>query len=138
METRKGRILFTEDDPDTRDLIETVLNHEGFDVICADELGKAIELARSHHFDLYILDSWMPNGSGIEVTKHLREFDTSTPILFYSAAAYPADKKAAISSGAQGYLVKPAPIEALIAEVSRLITESHVVAPARFAGDGNR
>ena len=64
----------------------------------------------------------MSGGSGIDLCKKLREFDTWTPILFYSGAAYERDKQQAFAAGAQGYLVKPAEPNDLIEEVSRIIS----------------
>jgi DNA-binding response OmpR family regulator len=126
----KGRILCTEDDPDTRDLIALVLSQHGFDVMCTANADEAINLAKTRDFDLYLLDNWMPALSGPDLTRKLREFDVSTPILFYSGAAYEVDKEAARLSGAQGYLVKPANGDQLIAEVVRLIAASRIATPA--------
>ena len=128
----KGRILCTEDDPDTRDLIVLVLSHHGFEVRCTDDAGEAINLAKTQNFDLYLVDNWMPTLSGQDLTKKLREFDVKTPVLFYSGAAYEGDKEAARLAGAQGYLVKPADGDQLLAEVVRLIAESRVTKPAIF------
>ncbi|HYJ89064.1 MAG TPA: response regulator [Pyrinomonadaceae bacterium] len=124
MTTSKGRVLCTEDDQDTRDLIVFVLREYGFDVICASDANKALELAKTQLFDLYLIDHWMPGLSGTGLTHELRKFDSTTPILFYSGAAYDRDKKAALASGAQGYLVKPADGDTLLAEIVRLIEES--------------
>jgi DNA-binding response OmpR family regulator len=66
----------------------------------------------------------MPGLSGTELTEKLRQFDLKTPVLFYSGAASETDREAARVSGAQGYLVKPADGDKLIAEVTRLIAES--------------
>ena len=133
MQTPKGRILCTEDDVDTRELIDLILTQYGFEVVCTQHPDHAIALAKTQLFDLYLVDNWMPRLSGTELTKSLREFDTKTPVLFYSGAAYEADKKAARLSGAQGYLVKPADGDQLIEEVIRLISESKVVIPAEIA-----
>jgi DNA-binding response OmpR family regulator len=62
--------------------------------------------------------------SGTDLSERLRLFDAKTPILFYSGAGYPKDKADAYASGAQGYLVKPADNDELVAEVFRLISES--------------
>jgi CheY-like chemotaxis protein len=120
----KGRILCTEDDADTRQLIVLVLHGQGFVVTCAESANEAIELARTQRFDLYLVDNRMPDLSGTELTKKLREFDAFTPVLFYSAAAYQTDKDAASLAGAQGYLVKPASNEDLVVEIGRLISEA--------------
>ena len=117
----KGRILCAEDHADTRELITCVLTTQGFEVTCSDSPGEAIELAKRQRFDLYLVDNLMPDLSGTDLTKKLREFDGETPILFYSAAAYETDKQAAHLAGAQGYLVKPVPNEELIAAVERLV-----------------
>ena len=66
----------------------------------------------------------MPGLAGPELTRHIREFNQTTPILFYSAAAYEADKQEALDAGAQGYLTKPTDVDVLLAEVERLITKS--------------
>jgi two-component system phosphate regulon response regulator PhoB len=118
------RILCTEDDSDTRDLITLVLSYHYCDVITAETPLEAIELARASSFDLYLLDNWIPGMSGTELCETLRSFDSQTPILFYSGAAYPKDKAEAYASGAQGYLVKPADNDELISEVLRLISEN--------------
>lgn len=71
----------------------------------------------------------MPPLSGTELTKKLREFDTKTPILFYSGAALDADKENARLAGAQGYLVKPVDNDALIAKIVRLIADAKIAVP---------
>lgn len=122
--SRGRRILCVEDDSDTLYLLSAILTHEGFEVIATADTDRVIQLAKSESFDLYLLDNWMPGLSGPELTQKLREFDTETPILFYSAAAFESDKEAARLAGAQGYVVKPAPVEELIAEMVRVIAES--------------
>jgi DNA-binding response OmpR family regulator len=79
-------------------------------------------LALSDHFDLYLIDNWIAECSGVGLSKQLREFDRLTPILFYSGAAYERDKQQAFAAGAQGYLVKPVDNDELIKQVSRLIS----------------
>ena len=118
------RILCTEDDVDTRELITFVLRQSNFEVITTESPAMAIEVAKSFSFDLYLVDNWMPSMSGPDLCKELRGFDSETPILFYSGAGYEADKTAAYASGAQGYLVKPVDNDELIAEVRRLIAQS--------------
>lgn len=129
MPAPKGRILCTENDRDIRELIAWVLTNHGFDVIGTESADHAIDLARAQHFDLYLVDSWMPPLSGTELTKKLREFDTKTPILFYSGAALDADKENARLAGAQGYLVKPVDNDALIAKIVRLIADAKIAVP---------
>jgi DNA-binding response OmpR family regulator len=114
----------TEDDPDTRELIVLTLTNASYEAHCADNALAALAAAKKRRFDLYLIDTWMPGVSGDDLCKTLREFDSVTPILFYSGAASEADKARAFAAGAQGYLVKPRCGEDLVAEVARLITAS--------------
>ena len=124
MTSLAGQILYTEDDADTRELVSYVLARNNYRVILAESNDSALLLAQSNQFDLFMIDNWMPGGSGIDLCKKLREFDSHTPILFYSGAAHDRDKQEAFASGAQGYLTKPVDNDELIKEVFRLIAEA--------------
>jgi len=132
MEPPKPRILCTEDDPDTRELIGLTLQYAGFEVDCVDSADDAVRLAQTEAFDLYLLDNWMPRLSGVGLCEKLREFDMKTPILFYSAAAFETDIKRAFTAGAQGYVTKPANGDVLIGKVQELLSEAHSL--AKFEG----
>ena len=98
----RKRILCTEDDPDSRDMLVLLLRNKGFEVRCATNGREALELAKTEHFDLLLLDNWMPGFSGVEVTRAVRKLKPTTPILFYSGAASDADERAALEAGAYG------------------------------------
>jgi DNA-binding response OmpR family regulator len=129
MTISKGRILCTEDDADTRELLTVMLGLSEYEVTCADSAVKALELIKKEKFDLLLLDNWMPGVSGESLCLQIREFDSTTPILFYSGAAYQTDKDRALAAGAQGYLVKPVIESELIAEVVRIIAKSNIAVP---------
>lgn len=121
---QRPRVLYIEDHDDTRELVTLVLEQKSYEVVTGTTIKSGVALARSQHFDLYLLDSWLPDGSGLDLCKRIREFDQVTPILFYSAAAYESDRELAIDSGAQGYLIKPSQPSELCSLVTSLI-ESH-------------
>jgi DNA-binding response OmpR family regulator len=121
MQLSKSSILYIEDHDDTRELVSLVLCQSGFDVITGATIEAGVRLAGARTFDLYLLDSWLPDGSGLDLCKRIREFAPHTPILFYSAAAYEVDREMALDSGAQAYLVKPSQTAELCALVSSLI-----------------
>jgi DNA-binding response OmpR family regulator len=54
-----------------------------------------------------MLDGWLPNVDGFEVCRRIRQFDATTPILFYSGAAYESDKQKGVAAGANAYVTKP-------------------------------
>lgn len=115
------RVLFIEDDADTRELVSFVLTRENFEVVLATDSKEALLAAGAMSFELYLIDNWLPGESGVDLCKRLREFDRRTPILFYSGAAYEHDKRAAFAAGAQGYLTKPSELGELVQEVCQLI-----------------
>jgi len=104
---RDNRILYVEDDPDSRELIVMLLKSEGYDVTAVEQSADVIPLARNERFDLFLLDNWMPELTGVELCRLIRSFDQKTPIFFCSGAVTEADKKDGLSAGAQGYFAKP-------------------------------
>ena len=118
------RVLYIEDHEDTRELVTIVLQQKSYEVVTGSTIESGVALANSQAFDLYLLDSWLPDGSGLDLCKQIREFDKATPILFYSAAAYEIDREQAIESGAQAYLIKPSqPSE--LSNLVTLLIENH-------------
>lgn len=129
LNTNTPRVLYIEDHEDTRELVTLVLEQKCIEVVTGSTIRSGVDLAESQDFDLYLLDSWLPDGSGLELCRKIREFDKATPILFYSAAAYEIDRLEAIKSGAQAYLIKPSHPWELCNLVTSLI-ESHRRFPA--------
>jgi DNA-binding response OmpR family regulator len=121
---KRRRILYIEDHDDTRELVTLLLAQKSYEVITGSTIESGVALAGTEKFDLYLLDSWLPDGSGLDLCKRIRQFDKTTPILFYSAAAYAADSDQAIMCGAQAYLVKPSQPSELCDLVTDLIERS--------------
>ena len=105
LDGEKHRILLVEDHEDEWELAALILAK--YTLICARDFNGGLRLASRRYFDLYILDNWLTDKSGVELCIAIREFDPHTPILFYSAAAYAKDIQEGIRAGAQAYLVKP-------------------------------
>jgi two-component system KDP operon response regulator KdpE len=118
------RILFIEDHEDTRELVKFVLESSDYCVTADRTVAAALQLATADKFDLYLIDNWLPDGAGVELCERIREFDSVTPVLFYSGAAFDSDKLIAIQAGAQGYLAKPCPFADLLRTVAVLIAEA--------------
>ena len=119
------RVLYIEDHEDTRELVTLVLEQKNYEVVTGSTIESGVTLAGSQQFDLYLLDSWLPDGSGLDLCRQIREFDKATPILFYSAAAFEIDRDLALRCGAQGYLVKPSQPSELCNLVTSLIESRH-------------
>lgn len=100
-------ILYAEDDPDTRELVQLILGQAGFRVSATGDSSEVLDLLATNPFDALLLDNWMPKIDGIELCRMIRSLDHKLPIFFCSGAATEADKMIALSAGAQGYFVKP-------------------------------
>jgi DNA-binding response OmpR family regulator len=124
MPLQSPRVLYIEDHEDTRELVTLLLTQKSYQVVTGDSIQSGIALASADQFDLYLLDSWLPDGSGLELCQLIRQFDKTTPILFYSAAAYASDRELALQSGAQAYMIKPSQPSDLCRLVSELIENS--------------
>jgi CheY-like chemotaxis protein len=69
-----GRVLCSENDPDSRELIVLVLKATGYEVVCTETGITALDLAKNERFDLFLVDSWMPGITGPDLTRIIREF----------------------------------------------------------------
>jgi len=123
-DVEKKRILFVEDDEEAHELVTLTLT--GYRLATARDCAEGLRLARQRCFDLYILDNWLPDGTGVELCHRIREFDERTPILFYSGAGYAHDTRDALDAGAQEYLIKPVEPEDLRRTVARLVSAAAV------------
>ncbi len=121
MGKNKGRILCVDDDQDTCEMITLLLGQAGYEVIQAMNIADGLTLSRREHFDLILLDWFFGDGTGLELCKMIRAFDSQTIILFYSGVVEKDEIKQAISAGAQGFLIKPVGIEDLVQNVSRFV-----------------
>lgn len=119
MQLRK--ILLVEDHEDTRELMAIFLTEADYMITTASSMMEALMLAGSEQFDLFVLDSRLPDGTGVELCERIRECDQTTPILFCSALAFKKNKDEAFASGAQKYLVKPIDLSVLFATVAELV-----------------
>src|SRR5215510_13377340 len=114
----KRRILFVEDHKDTQEIVAIKL--ADLRLIIARDFAEGLRLAQQRYFDLYILDNWLPDGTGIELCRRIRAFDPHTPVLFWSDAIRAEDMREALSAGAQIYLTKPSNLDELKLAVTQL------------------
>ena len=124
--TPDSRILCVDDDRDAREMLSELLKLSGISCVCARSAKEASSLMDSQRFDLYLLDAWLPELDGFEFCRQIRLVDSTTPIVFYSGAAYDTDRQKGIAAGANAYLVKP-DVEYLIEVIPSLIAEARVV-----------
>jgi DNA-binding response OmpR family regulator len=115
------RILLVEDDPKLGRLLRRMLERDLHVVDLAVDARTALEIAEiSTEFDAVILDVGLPDGSGLDIARRLRQEAYPVGILMLTARDAVADKIAGLDAGADDYLVKPFSYEELVARLRAL------------------
>ncbi|MFZ0592864.1 MAG: response regulator [Bryobacteraceae bacterium] len=117
------RILVAEDSPASLELLRTVLESAGYEVVEAVDGLDAVQKASSNSVDLVLLDLQMPKMDGFAVLAELRKkarFRT-IPIIALTASAMRGDRERALEAGFSSYIAKPVNLALLRSEVERLI-----------------
>ena len=120
------RILYVDDDKDSRELVGTMLHFAdpSYEVAAIESSEEAISLMAKQSFDLFIIDYALPEITGVELCRYIRKNNPDKPIMFLTAMAYPADREEGLKAGADEYLVKPNDVERIIETVNRLLDKS--------------
>ncbi len=108
-----ARILVVDDDQGMREFMEIMLTKEGYDVVCAEDPAKAINLCNKKDFDLVITDLRMPKIDGIEFLKAIKEKKPETIVILITAYASGETAVNAMKEGAYDYVEKGGSIEEL-------------------------
>ena len=118
----KCRILCVDDHEDTPEMLKLLLSQSDYEVHPAHSMEEAMELARTHEFDLYVLDKRLPDGTGLELCAQLSKLTPGVPCIFYTGDTYEIHRMEAMAAGAHAYVPKP-DVEALIETVHKLLSE---------------
>ena len=118
----KCRILCVDDHEDSSEMLKLVLAESDYEIHTAHNMEKALQLARTHEFDLYVLDKRLPDGSGLELCTILSQLTPGIPCIFYTGDAYEIQRQEAMAAGAHAYIPKP-DVEGLIETVHKLLSQ---------------
>jgi len=99
-------VAVVDDDRDILDLVETMLEMEGHQVITFDSGPAALEALRARSPDIFILDIKMPEMDGIELLRRLR-LKSRAPVIFLTGKSNEADELLALKQGADDFIRKP-------------------------------
>ncbi len=116
------RVLCVDDDEDSREMLSVLLKYWQIETKGVGTAAHALSSIEAERFDLYLLDAWLPDLDGFELCRRLRNVDPDTPILFFSGAAYEADKKRGLEAGATAYVTKP-DIDGLIGSITKFFSQ---------------
>jgi DNA-binding NtrC family response regulator len=105
--TRQASVLVVDDEEIMREILETLLVREGYEVRLASTGAEGVELARSMPFDAAIVDIMMPGLDGIATLGELKALDEDLPVVMVTAFASIDTAIAAMKQGALDYITKP-------------------------------
>jgi two-component system alkaline phosphatase synthesis response regulator PhoP len=119
----KAKILIVDDEKDILEFLKYNFEKEGYEIHCADNGSKGLEMALKVKPDLMILDIMMPEVDGVELCTQLREipeFDDAI-IVFLTARSEDYSQIAGFEVGADDYITKPIKPKVLLARVKALL-----------------
>lgn len=114
-------LLIVEDDPKILKYLKVALKSEMFTVDSANTGNKGLFLAKTNKYDLIMLDKMLPDLTGDQILKKIRETKNTTPILFLTGECETESKVDCLNSGADDYLTKPYSFEELLARIKALL-----------------
>jgi two-component system response regulator MprA len=121
------RVLCVDNDEDSRVMLTALLKLAFIEAKAVGTGAQALSSVQAEPFDLYMLDSRLPDVDGFELCRRLRAIDRRTPILFFSGAAFEADKKKGIEAGANAYVVKP-DLDSLMSNIRQFVSAARPTA----------
>ncbi|MBU0475401.1 MAG: response regulator transcription factor [Bacteroidetes bacterium] len=115
------KILIVEDEKKIAESLRKNFNDEGFETIVCFDGSEALETISKEKFDLILLDWRLPEITGIEVCKRIRNANNRTPVILLTALSNISNKVEALNCGADDYITKPFSFEEVLARVNAII-----------------
>ena len=125
MSNNKYKILVIEDEANIRSFMETVLESNNYQMICAGSCAMGKTMFLSHTPDLVILDLGLPDEDGLVFLEFVRQ-DSPVPVIVLSARTDEQDKVTALDMGANDYITKPFGTAELLARVRAALRNSRL------------
>ena len=122
----RGRILVVDDEPDIREVLEALLANEGYSVELAPNAAEGLRLMEAHGYDLVLLDLMLPDRSGMEVLREVRQRDRETPIFMLTAYGSVERAVEALKLGANDFIPKVGENDKLLIEIDREIARKRL------------
>ena len=121
-ELSPSNVLLVDDDPDIRMLTRTFLEHEGYSVFSSGDAERAVQIFRSvPRIDLLVTDLYMPERSGMELARELKELRKDLPVLMISGGMLEEEQEAKLKEEGWSFLAKPFRLPELLAAVHRIL-----------------
>ncbi|MDB5101066.1 MAG: response receiver CheY associated with MCPs of class [Cyanobacteria bacterium RYN_339] len=120
----QATILIVDDEPDIRMILETYLQAHGFQTLTAADGIEAVEVGTAQRPDLVLLDVMMPDMSGFQVARLLKDDPTTSaiPVIMLTAKTQQSDRFWGLDSGAVAYIHKPFDLQDVLDQVRLQLT----------------
>jgi nitrogen regulation protein NR(I) len=118
------RVLIIDDDETVRNVLQTFLSNNGFEVTLAHDGSSGLELIKEGRFDLILTDLVMPGLGGIEILKEISSFHITAPILMITAFGTVQSAVDAMKLGAFDYVTKPFNLEEILIVINKALNVS--------------
>ncbi len=127
----KSRILVVDDEESIREFLEIMLKKEGYEVSTAEDGLKAKDLLLKKSFDMVISDLQMPNMTGIELLKHVKDSYPETVFMLITAFGTTETAVEAMKMGAYDYVTKPFKIDEVRMNIANALKSQHLEVEVR-------
>lgn len=116
-------VLIVEDNELNMKLFHDLLEAQGYDTLQTKDGREALQLAREHHPDLVLMDIQLPEVSGLEVTKWIKEDEKlrDIPVIAVTAFAMKGDEEKICQGGCEAYIAKPISVSEFLETVQKFI-----------------
>src|SRR5947207_5977627 len=121
-----SRILLVDDDPNTLASLARAFRLEGHEATVCDNADRALDLARTHKFDMILSDVVMPGKNGIELLGELKTAGVAAPVVMISGQANVEMAVKATRLGAVDFLEKPLSTDKLLLTVGNVLRLKHL------------
>lgn len=121
----KMHILIIEDDAAVAETLKEGVEREGYTVAWVETGGAGVDYARQEHPHLIILDIRLPDGSGFDFCREMRQLKLTQPILMLTARRDDVDKVLGLEMGADDYVTKPYSLQELRSRIRALLRRAY-------------
>lgn len=118
------KILIVDDSPTQRQALINILQKNNFETIIAEDGQQGVDMSRSEHPDLILMDVVMPGLNGFQATRHITKHESTQniPVIMLTSKDQETDRVWAERQGASDYIIKPAEEKDLMDKISRFIS----------------
>jgi diguanylate cyclase (GGDEF)-like protein len=130
---KNTKIIVVDDEVETLNLISDYLSEKGMNVTVADTGEKAVELLREHAFDIAILDLYLPDTTGLELLREIKEFHPKMQAIMVTGYGTIHDAVECMKMGAADFITKPLLLDHIHLTINKLLENARLVEEAEMA-----